>query len=201
LWAELYTIARSNAHVNAMTIWRADEFDRFDFSSNGLAIEVKAATGQLRVHDFALEQLAEPANGSGFVISMLLQPITGGTSVLDLVSTIEASIATNPKLRQKLWENVITDLGSDFNKSLDRRFDMSYADRHLKIFRFQDVPKPPPINDPRVARVRFAADCNTATSTLKDSSVASIQSLFSQLSSPFSSNTWREAPRMLQSPK
>jgi len=179
LWAELFTVVRSSSIVNAMRIWRVGAFDRFDFSDSSLAIEVKATTGQFRSHEFSLEQLSSPVGRAGYVVSMLMQPITGGTSVLDLVSTIETQIATEPRLRQKLWENVINDLGSDFGTSLDRRFDVSYAQRNCMIFRFQDIPQPRPISDPRVAKVRFVADCSSAISSVTDSTFGGLQGLFS----------------------
>lgn len=159
LWAELFTITRSGGVLQAMKMWRADAFDRFDFSTPERVAEIKATVGQLRSHEFSLEQLSTPENGSGFVISILLQSISGGTSVLDLIATIEASIEAEPKMREKLWTNVISDLGSDFSSSLDRRFDTSYADRNLIIYLMEDIPKPSTNDDPRVTAIRFFADC------------------------------------------
>jgi hypothetical protein len=178
LWAELFTIARSEVIADAMKMWRDDAFDRFDFSSTSRVIEVKATNGQLRSHEFGLEQLCSPVGGQGFVVSTLLQPITGGTSVLELVATIEAEIVAEPKLRQKIWANVIHDLGSDYGTSLDRRFDMSYAQRHVKIFRFEDVPQPQLKPDPKITKVRFIADCSTTISSVSDSSVTGLQHIF-----------------------
>lgn len=178
LWAELFTIVASGAIPEAMRVWRAGAFDRFDFSDVGLAIEVKATTGQLRSHEFALEQLSVPVKGRGFVLSVLLQPLTGGVSVLDLVSVIEAELDGDAKLRGKLWENVINDLGSDFGRSLDRRFDSSFAQRNCVIFRFEDVPQPRASYDPKVSKIRFVADCTSATSSATDSTAAGLREVF-----------------------
>jgi hypothetical protein len=170
LWAELFTITRSGVVPEAMKMWRADSFDRFDFSTQNRVIEIKATIGQLRSHEFNLEQLSIPTDGKGFVVSILLQSVSGGTSVLELISTIEAGITSEPKMREKLWTNVISDLGSDFSASLDRRFDISYADRNLKIFHMQDIPRTPANNDPRVTRIRFLADCTNVQSSVTDQS-------------------------------
>jgi hypothetical protein len=178
LWAELFTIARSGVVVDAMRMWRSDALDRFDFSTQDRVVEVKATTGQLRSHEFSLEQLSVPASGTGFVVSILLQSISGGTSVLELISTIEASIAAEPKMREKLWTNVISDLGSDFSASLDRRFDTSYADRNLTVFLMEDIPKPVTSNDPRVTAIRFLADCTGLQSSAADSSPDGLRALF-----------------------
>lgn len=178
LWAELFTITRSGVVLEAMKMWRVDSFDRFDFSAPDRFVEIKATTGQLRSHEFSLEQLSVPANGTGFVVSILLQSISGGTSVLELISTIETSVAAEPKMREKLWANVISDLGSDFSASLDRRFDTSYADRNLNIFLMEDIPKPSTSNDPRVTAIRFLADCTGVKSSIADFSADGLRAIF-----------------------
>jgi hypothetical protein len=178
LWAELFTILRSGVIVGAMKMWRADAFDRFDFSTRHRVVEIKATTGQLRSHEFGLDQLSVPTEGTGFVVSILLQSISGGTSVLELITNIEAGITAEPKLREKLWANVISDLGSDFGASLDRRFDTSYADRNLTIFLMDDIPKPPTSDDPRVTTIRFVADCTGVISSLTDASPSGLVDIF-----------------------
>lgn len=178
LWAELFVIMRSGRLLDAMKAWRADAFDRFDFSASNRVVEIKASTGEMRSHEFSLEQLSVPVNGNGFAVSILLQSVGGGTSVLELVATIEASIAAEPKLREKLWTNVIGNLGIDFSASLDRRFDIAYADRNLKIFLMQDIPRPATTNDPRVTAIRFIADCTSVESSLTDPSTDGLRAIF-----------------------
>jgi len=178
LWAELFTITRSGSVLEAMKMWRADAFDRFDFSTPDRVVEIKATIGQLRLREFSLEQLSVPANGTGFVVSILLQSISGGASVLELISTIETSIAAEPKMREKLWTNVTSGLGSDFSASLDRRFDSSYADRNLTVFLMENIPKRVTSNDPRVTAIRFLADCTGLQSSAADSSSDGVQATF-----------------------
>jgi hypothetical protein len=178
LWAELFTITRSGVVLEAMKMWRADSFNRFDFSTPERVVEIKATVGQLRSHEFSLEQLSVPANGIGFVVSILLQSISGGTSVRELISIIEASIEAEPKIRDKLWANVISDLGSDFSASLDRRFDTSYADRNLNIFLMEDIPKPSTSNDPRVTAIRYIADCTGVQSSVAEPSTDGLRVIF-----------------------
>ena len=118
-------------------------------------------------------------NGYGIVIVLsLLQSISGGTSVLALISTIETSIAAEPKMREKLWANVINDLGSDFSASLDRRFDTSYADRNLNIFLMEDIPKPSTSSDPPITAIRFLADCTGVKSSIADFSKDGLRAIF-----------------------
>jgi hypothetical protein len=158
LWAELFVIGHCGKTREAMAMWRATAFDRFDFSRPGAVIEVKATTSQVRTHEFALEQLAIPKGGKGFVISLLLQQLTGGVGIMDLVVEIEASITSEPRLREKLWSNVLSDLGSDFSEVLDRRFDPTFADKHLFVFEMQEIPMVRPVQEPRISSIRFVAN-------------------------------------------
>lgn len=178
LWAELFIIARSANIARALTAWHADQFDRFDFSWPTGCLEVKASTRELRIHEFALEQLKAPVNGSGIVASLLLQPLTGGLGVLELANLIEAEIPDELDLRQKLWGNIARALGSDFSENLDRRFDMSYAERNLMIFSMGDIPSIAEPIDPRISGIRYKADLSTVVSTLVGSPLKSLSAIF-----------------------
>lgn len=179
LWAELFVIAKSKSIAQALRAWRADQFERFDFSWPNGRLEVKAAANELRQHDFALEQLMSPQDGSGYVASVLLQAMSGGVGVVDLANEIDAKVASEPQLRQKLWESIAAALGSDFSERLDRRFDPSYAARSLAIFAMGDVPAPEQPSDSRITAVRFRADLSTVTSSLIGSPRGILDSLLS----------------------
>jgi hypothetical protein len=164
--------------MSALKLWRGNPFDRFDFSGTDRVVEIKATTGPLRVHEFSAEQLATPGQGTGYVISILLQPISGGTSLLDLISQIESSTLDEPTLREKLWSNVISDLGDDFAIELERRFDLSFAERNLKIFQMRDIPRATGDGDPRITSIRFATDCTTVESSALEPSIGGLAKVF-----------------------
>jgi hypothetical protein len=166
LWAELFVISKSKNVVLALHAWHAGYYERFDFSWPGACLEVKAATGEQRQHEFALEQLQAPVGGKGYVVSVLLQPLTGGVGVIELATLIERELAGEPALREKLWKNITDALGSEFSERLDKRFDASYAGRSLAIYAMQDVPAPERPRDPRVAALRFRVDLSTVQSSL-----------------------------------
>jgi len=161
LWAELFVISRSRNVVAAMRAWRIGSSERFDFSWTSGRLEVKATTKTIRAHEFGLEQLKVPDLGRAFVASLLLQPLNGGSGIMELANSIETSIVGQGDLRQKLWTNISGDLGSEFSDSLDRQFDTSYAGRNAVLFSAEDIPAPAPPNDPRISSVRFVADLST----------------------------------------
>ena len=166
LWAELFVITQASDTASAVKAWHADTFERFDFSVPNSVLEVKATQGTVRTHDFALEQLAAPSGGRGLVASLLLQPLTNGVGVMDLASRIDSALGCHNDLRRRLWANVVAALGSDFGEKLDRRFDQSFAERHIKLFDMDDVPAPDRPSDTRVSGIRFRSDLTTVTSSI-----------------------------------
>ena len=178
LWSELFVISRCGNSLSALSLWHEDQFDRFDFSSSTLHIEIKSTVRGLRAHEFALEQLQQPVGGAGFVVSMVLQPLTGGISVLDLAREIEAEVAGFPRLKQKLWENVAKTLGADFSDKLDKRFDRTFAERNLTVYSMNDIPRPETPSDPRITALRFVSDLTAVSSSLPDAPVENLVRIF-----------------------
>ncbi len=178
LWAELYVIANSGNIAGAMTCWHEDPFDRFDFSWEQGCLEVKATMKPARLHTFPLEQLMNPTKGIGYVASLLLQPLSGGLGIIDLANLIEIEISHLPALKLKLWNNLAKALGGDFSEKLDKRFDISYAERNVVVYAMDDVPRPDKPNDPRVIAIRFTVDLTTTTSSLKKNSMPALCGIF-----------------------
>ncbi len=178
LWAELYVIVNSGRIAKALEAWHEHPSDRFDFAWATGRLEVKASTQSVRLHQFALEQLTSPEEGRGYVASFLMQPISGGIGVLDLANQIEAEVRDSSILRQKLWINVAKALGSDFSDKVDKRFDLVFAERSAMVYAMDDIPRPNKPSDPRVLSIRFAADLTTVTSSLPQTAIMALQSMF-----------------------
>lgn len=178
LWGELYVIAKSSNVVSAMTRWHENPLDRFDFSWEQGCLEVKASTQSTRIHTFALEQLMNPMQGIGYIVSLMLQPLSGGLGLMDLANQIEEKLTDSPALQQKLWKNLAKALGNDFSEKLDKRFDVSYAERNTIVFMMNDVPRPEKPSDQRIISIRFAVDLTTTTSSLKKKSLLVLREIF-----------------------
>lgn len=165
LWGELFVIAHAADVAVAVDAWHADTFERFDFSWLSGVLEVKTTQGSTREHEFALEQLVAPSR-IGLVISLLLQPLTNGTGVMDLATKIDAALLGRGELRQRLWTNIAASLGNDFGEKLDRRYDVGFAERHLAVFNMADIPAPNPPSDPRVSSLRFRSNLSTVKTSV-----------------------------------
>jgi len=178
LWAELYVIAKSGHVADALRAWHETPADRFDFAWATGRLEVKASAQSVRIHQFALEQLACPEEGHGYIASFLVQPISAGIGVLDLANQIDLEVRDSSILRQKLWSNVAKALGSDFSDKVDKRFDIAYTERSAMVYAMDDIPKPDEPNDPRVIAIRFTADLTTVTSSLTSTAAAALRGMF-----------------------
>lgn len=178
LWAELWVIAKSDNVAHVMEAWHKDTFERFDFSWESNCVEVKSTVRDIRIHEFALEQLSVPLDGQGYVVSMMLQPLTGGVGILELVGEIEASLSSMPHLKNKLWAGVTKALGKDFSDKIDKNFDLSFAERNLVVYNMVDVPKVKRTDDTRISAVRFAVDLSTVNSSIVGTPLSNLKMIF-----------------------
>lgn len=179
LWAELWTILQSNNISRAVEIWHSDIYEKFDFSAHNLCIEVKSTTKNFRIHDFSLEQLNKPNGGKGFVISVMLQAISGGSGILDLAETIEGSLKKFPDLRIKLWDGITKSLGKDFSIQIDKRFDTNYAEKNFVVYNMTDIPTVGEISDARISNVKFSVDLSDVSSSLMGNKKSNLDNCFS----------------------
>jgi hypothetical protein len=178
-WAELWVIANSGNPSSAIEMWHEDAFERFDFSAPKTSVEVKSTVRETRSHEFALEQLDPPLGGSGYIISLMLRPITGGVGVLDLAEAIESKlIAASHKA--KLWGCINAALGKDFGRSLDKRFDPVFTENRCIIYNMADVPRIQQLVDSRITNVHFTVDLSSVASSLEGTPTANLKTLFGE---------------------
>lgn len=115
------------------------------------------------------------------MVSLMLQPLTGGIGVLDIAREVEATVAGIPRLKQKLWKNVAKALGADFSDKLDKRFDQAFAERGLAVYTMNDIPRPGTPLDTRVTALRFISDLTAVSSSLLDSPAVNLVQIFSRV--------------------
>lgn len=172
LWAELLVIDACGYPSAALGAWHSDLYERHDFSLRDVRVEVKASRGELRCHEFALQQLYVKPPLQGKVISLLLREAAGGTGLMDLAKGIEARLANSPVLQRKLWSNIVSALGVDFSNALDRRFDRAHALETMRVFDMDQVPSIGRDVDARVSEIRFVSDLSGIAPPLQDVEMA-----------------------------
>lgn len=158
LWAELLLIARSTDPSRMLRAWHADATDRHDFAEGNERLEVKATTGDARIHDFSLDQLVSPRDEFLVTVaSMALSRQEVGTSIGELWAACLVAADDDDSLRGKVDRLCVEYLGDAWESAAELAFDESSALRSLRLFDADAVPKPtqPP---PGVSAVRFRSD-------------------------------------------
>jgi putative PD-(D/E)XK family protein DUF4420 len=172
LWAELFVISEQPNAVRWMGAWREQVSDKYDFSFDGIRLDVKASEMPTRIHHFSLEQLVPPRPARGYIVSIKLRRSAGGIGLVDLAERVARRVTSVPALGEKLWRNMSESLGSDFCESLDVRFDEEFAREQLRVIDSSAIPSVHEY-DTGVFDIRFCADI----STICDESATSLEDL------------------------
>lgn len=180
LWAELLVIAEASDPKLLLRSWHGEPEDRYDFSADRQRVEVKSSSGQARIHHFSLEQL-NPASGiTAIVISLFVQHLADGLTVIDLIDRIRSQIGDDLRLLAHLHRNVTTTLGADWRQAISIRFDKRLAKESIRIYNIGNIPSvnwPTPLE---VTEVKFKSNLSRISS-LNISSLLSEGGIFAAI--------------------
>jgi hypothetical protein len=160
-WAELFVIAYSHDPAVLVRAWHKSPDERFDFGLGDERLEVKAASGRVRRHHFALEQLLPIRGVDVLIASLLIERSSAGPSVRELVESIRAEVASDASRVLHVDTVVGLTLGSAWRAAMDERFDGKAASANLAFFRPDVIPTPPGTMPPGVTEVRFVSDLSS----------------------------------------
>ena len=139
LWAELFVIAQAHDSARLLASWHALPEERFDFALGIDRLDVKSASGGVRMHHFSLEQLRPSGPTRVVIASLLIERMEGGTSINDLVDAIRGRIA-DPGLLIRLDSVVAQTLGQDWRAGQQVRFDLQQAIHSLRLVEGSAIP-------------------------------------------------------------
>ena len=158
IWAELFVIEHSAVLEEMVAAWHSDADEKFDFASERGYLEVKATEQAVRFHEFSLGQLRPNGDMPVIIASLMLRRETGGASVLDLARRIDKRLAGDSQLRARLWRNLASTVGLEFDEAVDVSFSEPFARSGLKAIEATNIPcveRPLP---PGVVDVRMKVD-------------------------------------------
>lgn len=158
LWAELLIIEQSKNPDYLIQSWHSSTTDKYDFNDGIDKIEVKSTVKNRRIHNFSLEQLT-PNLSSKLIVASIFAIETGtGTTIFDLVESIENKIK-DKNLAFRVNEITAITLGKDFEKSFDIFFDYQFAIDTIQYYNSFDVPTINRTDIPsNITNVRFDCD-------------------------------------------
>lgn len=95
LVGELCIIRAARDPVAAVTSWRTDPEDRYDFVVGRLRLDVKSSSNRLRSHNVSFEQANPPPGCIGIIASTWIEAAGGGTSLAELLQMIQVRLGVN----------------------------------------------------------------------------------------------------------
>jgi hypothetical protein len=160
LWGELLTILTASDVQEMVEAWHVEIDDRFDFAAPRFRLEVKTTDSKRRVHDFTLDQL-EPVGGARVRIASVMTTATSaGTSLGDFVEELHPLLSGRMDLAMKVWRLLAETLGGDWMPSTtSARWDRVQAEKSLRLFHAEDVPRVRGDLDPAIESVRLRVNC------------------------------------------
>jgi hypothetical protein len=170
LWAELFVIARSSNPACLLAAWHAIPEEKFDFANGIDRLDVKAASGELRLHQFTLDQLRPAVPVRVLIASLMTERCAGGTSLNDLVDSIRARVA-DPDHLIRLDSAIAQTLGQDWRAMQQTRFDLQQAVQSLRFIDAATVPSVANPTPPEVSAVHFRVDLSQHPMPFPDASI------------------------------
>jgi Putative PD-(D/E)XK family member, (DUF4420) len=167
LWAELFVIQRARDPSVLLRCWHTAPEDRFDFAEDSQRLEVKTASGRVRMHRFSQEQLRPPGGTLAMVASVLMERSAGGQCVNDLIDDLRQRV-TDPDLLLRLDAVVAQTLGNEWRTAQEDRFDRQLAVESLRFLDARTIPSVPSGLPPEVTEVPFRVDLTSHPLNLSD---------------------------------
>lgn len=158
LFGELVFILEARDAAEAILAWRNDEYDRYDFSTHDVRIEVKSTSQPHRIHEFSFEQCQVQDDLIGIVASIIVEQSAGGVTVQQLQSQIEERLTGDYASLLKLRSVVAETLQVGQTTQNSPTFDLKKAKRSLQVYDLQAIPAIRETPQVGVTGVRFKSN-------------------------------------------
>jgi hypothetical protein len=162
LVGELGVIWAARDVGSAVSAWRGDPDERFDFVIGKLRVDAKAATDHRRVHSVSMEQANPPPGTIGLLASIWIDAAGGGTSVREHLIAIEARLGHDYPAIMRLRTIVADTLGETLIIAMEWRFDLAAATSSLTLYDMRAIPAVRPPLPSGVTGIRFISDISNA---------------------------------------
>lgn len=123
--------------------WHTSATDNLDFafSAPSLSVEVKATSGQQRVHELSLHQAMPPITEVHYFASVIVELRETGVRLSDVVEELAEKLRGT--FESKLfWQAIAEVCGSSLGEFLDARYLRDVARETLRFYEGETIPKP-----------------------------------------------------------
>lgn len=157
LWGELWLIANAPHTQGFADAWRRAERDLFDFSFEGVRLDVKTTLRQSRHHRFALGQLDGRLGTSDWIASIQILEDRTGESCMDLLGRIGAQ--SSLETRSRVERVAVETLG--VNAELIDALRFTTVGESLRILPCNLIPRVSVPAHAAITDVSFSVDLDT----------------------------------------
>lgn len=163
LVGELIVIWSARDTAAAVSAWRADPEDRYDFVCTTLRVDAKASTDRRRSHELSFEQANPPPGTAALLASVWVEAAGGGVSLREHLSAIETRLSGDHASTLRLRSIVADTLGETLLTAMEWRFDLAVATTSLSFFDMRAIPAIRAPLPEGVAGVRFVTDVRSVS--------------------------------------
>ena len=161
LVGELLVISAARDLGVAVKAWHRDPDERYDFAVGNLRLEAKATSTRNRTHEMSIEQATPPVGTVGLLASMFVERSGGGTTLQELLSSIESRLPSHEAIL-RLRAIVADTLGQDLVTSMNWSFDLQHGVASAELFDLRTIPAIRAPLPAQVSGVRFTTDLSRA---------------------------------------
>ncbi len=159
---ELVLVSGAADVVAAISAWRSDPDERYDFVTGKLRLEVKSSLTRRRNHDFSFEQCDVPVGCRGIVASTFVEKTAGGLSLGGLIGLINQRLAAVPQAVFSLHQTLADTLGAGLAEALGFSFDYDLARNELAFYDLETIPAIRRPLNAFLSQVRFTSNLGSA---------------------------------------
>jgi len=156
LWGELYILSRAGNLDTAIRSWCFNKKAKYDYVTDGFALEAKTTLSSRRKHRFSLDQLRPAGEFRVYVASLALLEINSGHTADDLIDIIYGKISDND-LRARFIAHCFVKGGRDIYRN-PLKLGLFPKGKSLIILDASIIPVPQIGADLPIYNVRFDVD-------------------------------------------
>lgn len=116
LWGELYILLRASSLDTAVQCWCLNKNAKYDYVTDGFALEAKTTVQSRRKHRFSLDQLRPNGDFRVYVASLAVVELNSGRTAADLMDDVYGKIADDD-LRARFLAQCLVKGGRDIYRN------------------------------------------------------------------------------------
>ncbi|ANB02589.1 PD-(D/E)XK motif protein [Ectothiorhodospira sp. BSL-9] len=156
LWGELYVLSRASNLQTAVQCWCLNKNAKYDYVTDGFALEAKTTVRSRRKHRFSLDQLRPNGEFRVYVASLAVVELNSGHTAADLMDEMYGKIGDDD-LRARFFAQCLVKGGRDIYRNT-LKLGVFPDGTSLMVLDASTIPVPEVAQASLIENVRFDVD-------------------------------------------